>query len=161
MPPPPQELFRQFEKGEISREELQAVCALHQREMLEEIEEVRRNPIGAYLEDLLLKREAAKLRREYGEGLIRDVFIALADVPDFPPAILIWNAGHRDVPLHSFFRLRREPVFRVLDIKNEGLHVKAKVEYGARERKNATREEFTLHRGARNELIVSSRKTLK
>jgi len=131
--PPPQILFRQFERGEISREELQASCALHQREMLAEIQEMKLNPAAAYIEEIRIKREANRIRREHGEGIARDVLEALAEVPDFSPAILLWNAGNRAVPFHCFFRLWREPVFR---------------------------EQFTLYRGAEQELVVAGRKVL-
>ncbi|GHC54446.1 hypothetical protein AAFN60_02830 [Roseibacillus persicicus] len=158
VPPPPQKLFRQFEAGEITRAELQATCALHQREMIAEIEEMRRNPVAAYVEDLLIKREAGKIRRQHGEGLPREIFAALAEVPDFPPAILLWNADHRDVPFHCFFRFRREPVFRLLAMRNNGLSVTAEVEYGSSDRKLATRETFTLHRGIGDRFVVTKRK---
>jgi hypothetical protein len=159
VPLPPQKLFRQFEAGEITRAELQATFALHQREMIAEIEEMRLNPLAHYLEDLLIKREASKLRRQHGEGPVREVFAALAEAPDFPPAILLWNADHRDVPFHCFFRFRREPVFRLLEFKNQGVFCQAKVEYGSTKRKFATRETFTLHRGAGNRFLVAKRET--
>lgn len=159
VPPPPQKLFRQFENGEITRAELQATCALHQREMIAEIEEMRLNPIAAYVEELLIKREASKIRRVHGEGLVREVLQALAEVPDFPPAILFWNAEHRDVPFHCFFRLRREPTFRIVEISKEGMRVKVKVEHGSARRKLATKETFSLHWGLGDQLMVSSRKT--
>ncbi|MDQ8191996.1 hypothetical protein [Roseibacillus persicicus] len=158
VPPPPQTLFRQFETGEISRAQLQATFALHQREMIAEIEEMQRNPVAAYIEELLIKREAAKIRRQHGEGLPREIFTALAEVPDFPPAILLWNADHRDVPFHCFFRFRREPVFRLISIRNHGISVTVEVEYGSPDRKLATRETFTLHRGVGNRFTVTRRK---
>ena len=158
VPPPPQKLFRQFESGEISRAELHASCALHQREMIAEIEEMKRNPIAAYVEELLIKREASKICRQHGEGLAREVFAALAEVPDFPPAILLWNADHRDVPFQCFFRFRREPVFRLLAMRNHGMSVTAEVEYGSTDRKLATRETFTLHRSVGNRFTVTNRR---
>lgn len=160
IPPPPQKLFRQFEAGEITRAELQATCALHQREMIAEIEEMKLNPVAAYIEELLIKREADKIRREYGEGIVREVFIALAEVPDFPPAILLWNADHRDVPFHCFFRFRREPVFRLLKLKKETMTTTVEVEYGSIKRKLATREVFTLHRSVGESFVVSKRRTV-
>lgn len=161
IPPPPQKLFRQFEAGEITRAELQATFALHQREMIAEIEEMRLNPVAAYIEELLVKRDSDKIRREHGEGIVRQVFAALAEVPDFPPAILLWNADHRDVPFHCFFRFRREPVFRLLSLEKETMTTKVEVEYGSAKRKLATREVFTLHRGAGDQLVVSKRRPLR
>ena len=161
IPDPPQKLFRKFEAGEITREELQATCALHQREMIAEIEEMKRNPLAAYVEELLIRREAAKIRRLHGEGLAREVFVALADVPDFPPALLLWNADHRDVPFQCFFRFRREPVFRLLELRNNGLSVTVEVEYGSTNRKLATRETFVLHRSVGDRFTVSQRRMAK
>ena len=158
VPLPPQKLFRQFEAGEITRAQLQATCALHQREMIAEIEEMKRNPVAAFVEDLLIKREAARVRREHGEGLPREVFAALSEVPDFPPAILLWNAEHRDVPFQCFFRFRREPVFRLISMQNHGMSVTAVVEYGSSDRKLATRETFTLLRSVGNRFNVTKRK---
>jgi hypothetical protein len=158
VPAPPQKLFRQFEAGEISRAELQATCALHQREMIAEIEEMKRNPLAAFVEELLIKREAARIRREHGEGLAREVFAALAELPDFPPAILLWNANSRDVPFQCFFRFRREPIFRLISLRNHGMSVSAEVEYGSSDRKLATRETFTLHRSVGDRFTVTRRK---
>lgn len=158
IPLPPQQLFRQFEAGQISRAELQATFALHQREMIAEIEEMKRNPVAAFVEELLIKREAARVRRQYGEGLAREVFATLAEQPDFPPAILLWNADHRDVPFQCFFRFRREPIFRLISLQNHGMSITVEVEYGSVNRKLATRETFTLHRSVGNRLAVMRRK---
>ena len=88
--------------------------AEHAKGLIEEIEEDRKNPIAAYVDKVLSKQAANKLARRYTEPVVREVLAALAEVPDFPPAHLLWNAEHRDVPLHCFLRMRTEPVFRVL-----------------------------------------------
>lgn len=158
VPLPPQKLFRMFHAGEISRAELQLRLAGHQRELIAEIEERRLNPLVAFVEDFQVKREAERLRRHCGEGLAREVMVALAEVPDFEPALLIWNANQRDIPFHCFFRFRREPIFRLRSIKDRGMSVVAEVEYGSADRKLTQHEVFTLHRSVGNHLVVSKRR---
>ena len=85
---------------------------IHQQRLLVEIAEGRENPVLSCLDEKLSRYAANRLERRHGERLIRMVLGALADIENFPPADLLWNAGHPDVPLHCFFRLRREPVFR-------------------------------------------------
>ncbi|MDB4507076.1 hypothetical protein N9055_02545 [Akkermansiaceae bacterium] len=48
--PSPRALVRQWEKGEIKREELHALMAQHQEAILAEAEEERANPIAAYID---------------------------------------------------------------------------------------------------------------
>ena len=93
--------------------------AEHARELIAEMEEDYQNPAAAWIEGLLAKRAAARLIRRHGSRLLRELLVALADVADFPPARYLWNAGHPDVPLHCFLRMRREPVFRILTSINE------------------------------------------
>jgi hypothetical protein len=114
MLPTPNRIFERFERGEMERDELQALMALHQRELIGEIEEERQHPAAALLERLLAGRAAGKLQKRYGGRLVREVLAALGDVEGFPAARWLWNAMHADVPLHCFLRMRREPVFRLL-----------------------------------------------
>ena len=53
MIPTPRQLFAQFERGEIEREELQAMMAVHARELIAEMEEDYQNPASAWIESLL------------------------------------------------------------------------------------------------------------
>ncbi len=144
--PTPPELFRQFETGQLSREELQATMALHARALIEEMEDERKNPKRSYLERL---RNAAAIRRwtrKFSRREIREVLNALGEVRDFPPAVLLWNASHGDVPLHCFVRMRREPVFRIKELVVEPMNAVITVEYGKASRKESTRETFCFRR---------------
>lgn len=120
--------------------------AIHQRRLLVEIAEVRQNPVLAYLDEKLGKFAAGRLERRYGERLIRMVLRALADIENFPPADLLWNAGHSDVPLHCFFRVRREPVFRLLRITMNPHGVTVIIEHGRASKRRTTRQEIHLRR---------------
>ena len=71
--PTPPELFRLFESGELSREDLQAAMALHARRLIKEMVQARRNPVGAYLEQLRNRTAAARLARKHGADLVREV----------------------------------------------------------------------------------------
>ena len=76
-----------------------------QLELLKDIEDARQNPLLACMDMVLSKQAASKLRRQHSEPVVREVLAALAEVPDFPPSHLLWNAGHRDVRVfYLFFR---------------------------------------------------------
>jgi hypothetical protein len=147
MLPTPPEIFARFERGEIERPEMQAMMALHARELIHEMEEDYQNPAAALLETFRARRLAGRLIRRHGGRLLREVLVALAEVRDFPPARYLWNAHHPDLPLHCFLRIKREPVFRVLSLEltRDGLEVA--VEHGASGRGQATPRNFTLRRG--------------
>ena len=146
MIPTPNQLFALFERGEIEREELQALMAVHARELISEMEEDYQNPAAAWIESLLARRAAGRLVRRHGSRLLRECLIALADVPDFPPARYLWNAAHPDVPLHCFLRMRRVPVFRILNIGHQSDVIELSVEYGDAGRGRGTRRMFVLKR---------------
>jgi hypothetical protein len=146
MIPTPSQLFALFERGEIEREELQALMAVHARELIAEIEEDHRNPAAAWIESLLARRAAGHLVRRHGGRLLREVLAALAEVPDFPPAKYLWNAGHPDVPLHCFLRIRRAPVFRIVRMERQAEGITLLIEHGDPGRGRATRREFFLKR---------------
>jgi hypothetical protein len=147
MIPTPSQLFAQFERGEIEREELQALMAVHARELIAEMEEDRQNPAAAWIESLLARRAAGHLVRRHGGRILREVLAALADLPDFAPAKYLWNAAHPDLPLHCFLRMRRVPVFRIVRLEHEGEEIRLLIEHGEAGRGRATRREFLLKRG--------------
>lgn len=155
--PTPPELFRQFERGEISREELQATMAVHARGLIEQMEDERKNPKTSYLERLRNFASARKLSRKHGSKTVREVLRALGQIEGFPPAQILWNAGHTDVPLHCFFRSRIEPVFRVTRLAVEPMKVEIDVEYGAHDKKLTTRESIVFQRNAFLELELEDR----
>jgi hypothetical protein len=143
----PAEIFARFERGEMDRDELHALLALHARELIEEMEEDYQNHAAALVEYLLAKRALKRLLRRHGPGTIREVLVALSKIPDFPPARLLWNAAHPDVPLHCFLRIRREPVFRIREIRPSDDHsFIVTCEFGAAGRGLATVRSITLTR---------------
>ncbi len=146
MIPTPSQICASFERGEIEREEMQALMACHARELIQEMEEDYQNPAAALLETLLARRAASQLVRRHGARLIREILVALADVPDFPPVRHLWNASHPDVPLHCFLRMRREPVFRFHSLTPKPGGTIVVIEHGSAARGKASRRTFLLVR---------------
>ena len=156
----PPQLFEDYEAGLLTREQLHAAMAFHARNLIEEVVEARENPLAAWWEGLLARKSASRLAARHGERRVRAIFSALAEIPDFLPAQWLWNAHHPDVPLFCFLRLRREPVFRLLKVVNEAGVVTVAIEYGATDRKDATREEFVLRHKRFGGLEVTERRSL-
>ncbi len=149
MIPTPHQIFASFERGEIERDELQALMALHARELIQEMEEDYQNPAAAWIEGLRTRRAASLLVRRHGSRLLREVLTALGELPDFPAVRHLWNAAQPDVPLHCFLRIQREPIFRIhsLESKADGIHLV--IEHGKAARGKGTRQKFLLKRDAR------------
>jgi hypothetical protein len=156
MIPTPRQIFASFERGEIERDELHAMMALHARELIQEMEEDYQNPAAAWIEGLLARRATNRLVKRHGGRVLREVLVALADVPDFPPARYLWNAAHPDVPLHCFFRIRREPVFRILHMEAMSGEFRVLVEYGEAAKGKGTRRSFHLKRDANWKWVASA-----
>ncbi len=146
MIPTPIQIFASFERGEIGREEMHAMMALHARELIKEMEEDYQNPASALIENLLARRSVSRLVRRHSSRLFREILVALADLADFAPSRYLWNASHPDVPLHCFLRMRREPVFRISSIRQKGDEVEVEVEHGSSARGKATVRKFLLQR---------------
>lgn len=146
MIPTPSQIFASFERGEIERDEMHALMALHARELIKEMEEDYQNPAAALIESLLARRSAGRLVRRHSGRLFREILTALGEVEDFPPARYLWNASHPDIPLHCFLRMRREPVFRISSIKPRGDEFEVEVEYGTAGRGKAQKRTFLLKR---------------
>ena len=146
-----------FERGEIKRDELHVLMAAHARDLIVEMEEDYLNPAGAWIESLLARQAMGRLARRHGERLVREVLMALTDLVDFPPARYLWNADHPDVPLHCFLRMRREPVFRIMQLTRRDESIELKVEHGDAKRGRGTRETFILRRDERWRLRVEQR----
>jgi hypothetical protein len=156
--PTPAQLFREYERGRISRGQLHALMNEHAAELIAEMLEARRNPVVAWFDEQLSRQAAARLIRKHGEEVLREVLATLGELSHFPPARLLWNAGHPDVPLHCFLRTRREPVFRILDFRQQPGVVHLRVEYGPAKKRDAYRESFVLRRTAGGTLVVQARK---
>jgi hypothetical protein len=154
MIPNPNQLFAMFERGEIEREELHALMSAHARELIVEMEEDYQNPAAAWIESLLARQAAGRLARRHGERLVREVLVALSELIEFPPARHLWNADHPDVPLHCFLRIRREPVFRILQLTRRDEVIELRVEHGDSKKGRGTREIFILRRDERWRLRV-------
>ncbi len=125
--------------------------------LIEEMEEDYQNPLVAWLETLKTRRMAKRLVREHGEKMVRDLLLALSDVPDFPLAYWLWNADQPHLPLYCFFRTTSEPVFRVLKIISAPYVLTITIEYGSNKKNQATRETFTFNRDSFGRLFVAKR----
>ena len=143
----PAQLFREYERGRITRAQLHASIAAYARELIAEMVETRRNPVAAWFDETLSRQAAARLARKHGETAVREVLAVLGNLAHFAPARLLWNAGHTDVPLHCFLRTRREPVFRIREIRPLPDHsLVVTCEFGAAGRGRATAISITLTR---------------
>lgn len=156
MIPTPRQIFASFERGEIERDELHALMALHARELIQEMEEDYQNPAAAWIEGLLARRMANRLVKLHGGRLLREILVALAEVPDFPPARYLWNAAHPDVALYCFFRIRREPVFRILSVEAKSGEFLVRVEHGEAAKGKGMRRSFLLKRNGLWKLVATA-----
>jgi exonuclease VII small subunit len=155
--PTPRELFRQLDAGLISREEFQNAMRVHAEELIEEMEDAKLNPLLAMWEDVRNRATALKLSLQHGEARVREVLSALSMLDDFPPARFLWNATHPHVPLHCFFRSRREPTFRIVRLQSASQAISVEVEYGSADRPLATRELISFRRNRRGEMNLERR----
>jgi hypothetical protein len=156
----PRILIRQWQEGEIDREEMQRLMAEHQAALLEEAEEYHRNPVAGYLEGLLNKRAARRLLAAHSEAAIRELFLALSWLDDFPPSAFLWNADHWDLALHAFFRTKTAPVFRVREMMIKSSRAVILIEYGSPKKSEICRERMTFARHWRGEMEVVKREAL-
>ena len=157
---PPNRLFRELESGRMSRQDFHEAMAVHAQELIGEMEEQRRNPLAAFSEFIRNRRSARKLSRKHGEAVVREVFVTLADIEGFAPASLLWNAGHRHVPLYCFLRLRHRPLFRVIAMESGLTKVIITVEYQFGGDPYPVRETFMLKRDLAGDMRVEDRKVL-
>ena len=159
--PTPNLLIEKWQRGEIEREEMQQLMKQHQLALLEEAEHYHWNPIAGYLEGLLNKRAARTLIANHGEAAIREIFLALSRMQDFPPSAYLWNADHWDIPLHAFLRNRSTPVFRVREILVKTTRAVLLIEHGSSKKAETTRERLFLNRNWRGELEPTQRIIVK
>ena len=156
--PTPRKLFRQFETGQISQSEFQAAMAEHAKGLIVEMEEAHRNPVAAFFDSVYSRATAFSLARKHGEHTVREVLNALADLDDFPPAALLWNALHTHVPLHCFFRIKSDPVFRILQMDVKSQMITVDIEYGPSAKGSLRTIEIKLRRVRNGQLIEESRR---
>lgn len=141
----------------MTRAAFQDAMRVHQHLLLEDIRESMRDPGLSWFDEVLNRRAARHLARLHGEEVVREVLAALSEIPDFPPAIQLWNAEHRLVPLYCFLRAKREPVFRVINLEVFPQAVEMVVEYGRSKKAECIREEITLRRNRQRRLILAGR----
>jgi len=157
--PNPNQLFRQYDAGQITRDEFHAAMRVHAEALIAEMEEAHLNPLAAAFEEMKRRFAEAKLTRRHNEDELRAAFVALSELADFPPALHLWNAAHRHVPLRCFLRPTQEPVFRVLDFQTWTHGARITVEHSAAARRLSTREEIALTRAGGGTFAVSARRT--
>jgi len=157
--PTPSKLFDWYEKGELTRKQWLAAMSLHFDDVIHEIQEDARNPILAKLETVLATRASKKLLHNTTETELREVLLALAELDDFPPANLLWNADQWDIPLHCFIRQRREPIFRINNLNITRNHAKITLQHGSSNKKQTTHETIRLQRNYLGQLILETRET--
>lgn len=156
-PHTPRQLFRLLDGGEITREQFREAMAQHAESLIEEMVEVHENPVAAWLETLRNRRAAAKLIHRHSEPVVRELLLALSEVPDFPLANWLWNADHTRLPLYCFLRSRREPIFRILKITSAPFELTIQVEYGSAAKGQTTREMFIFGRDRFGRLKLQDR----
>ena len=156
----PHRLLARYREGSITFEEwqegMQKQCAM----AIEEAEEDRANPKLAWMETIRCKNAARKLLRNNKDIEIREVFMALSLLEDFPPAVYLWNAVDRKTPLHCLLREKRFPAIHFSELVIRRLSTDLVVEYGSIKAKERTRERITLERDWQGDLNVKSRNVI-
>jgi len=153
----PRQIFRLYDNGALSREQLREALNTHALELIDEMEDVHQNPSASWLESMVNKHHAARLIRLHGEPVVREVMLALSEIPGFTPGRWLWNADHADVPLHCFLRTRRAPLFRVMKITSAPFVLTALIEHSDSRKEKLQREHFTLERDRFGVLTVTGR----
>lgn len=159
-PPNPRQLFHLLDTRQITPAEFREAMAVHARDLIEEMEEDDANPVAALLEQMRCRRAASKLEKKHGESVLREVLLALCDVPDFPPGRWLWNAAHPHLPLHAFFRIQRAPVFRIIAMEAMPQLIMLTVEHGPVDKGATLREEFRFRRDRRGQLGLERRRLI-
>lgn len=155
--PTPSRLFQWYEEGKITREQWIAAMHLHLEDLLDEIEYDDRHPAIAKMDTMMSKRAAKKLLKDTTETQLREVFLALAELDDFPPSNILWNADQWDIPLHCFVRQRREPVFKIHDLRITRETARLRIEHGSADKDQSTHETISLRRDYMGKLVLESR----
>jgi hypothetical protein len=156
----PRQLFRLLDEGGITREQFRAAIAVHTRRIIDEMVEARRNPLADWIETQRNRRAARRLVHRHGEPIVRELLVALADVPGFPLADWLWNADSPRVPLYCLLRSTCEPVFRVMQITASPFLWIMTAEHGSAGRGRAVREKFTFARDRFGRMFVQGRERL-
>ncbi|MCP5536861.1 MAG: hypothetical protein H7A51_11605 [Akkermansiaceae bacterium] len=156
----PNRLLAYYRAGTITRTQWLHGMRQHFLLAFAEIEEDRSDPKRALLETWRCKNAARRLKKNHTEAELREVFLSLSALDDFPPATYLWNADQRDVPLHCFLREKRTPVLRFGKMEIHRLTARLIIEYGGLKAKDCLREKIHMRRDWRGTLIVESREPL-
>jgi hypothetical protein len=156
---PPNRLLAWYRAGTITR--AQWLEGMRQQFLLAlaEIEADRVQPKQALLETWRCRNAARRLTRNHTEAELREVFVSLSEIDDFPPASYLWNADQTDIPLHCFLRERRIPILRFKRINIHRLAAKLTIQYGGPKAKDCILETIHLRRDWRGVMIVESRES--
>lgn len=157
---PPNKLLAWYQSGSITRKQWLAGMRLQLLQALREIAEDGNNPEVALLERLRCRNAARRLTKKHSETELREVFMSLSQLDDFPPANYLWNADHLESPIHSMLREKRFPVLKFNDIVIYRMSAKLTIEYGSLKAKHRIRERIQLRRDWRGVMIVEDREHL-
>ncbi|MGJ8657328.1 MAG: hypothetical protein ACSHX6_12845 [Akkermansiaceae bacterium] len=124
---------------------------------LKEIEEDRSDPKLALLERWRCKSAARKLLKNNTQAELREVFMSLAEIDDFPPANYLWNADQFDTPLYCFLREKREPILRFIKLQISRSKAEIIIEYGGLDTKQQIREHIIMRRNWHGVMALESR----
>ena len=153
----PNRLFALYDAKEITREQWLEGMRQHFLLCFEEIEQDLSNPKLALLERWRCGAAAKRLLKSHTEAELREVFMALSYLDDFPPATYLWNADQRETRMYCFLRERREPVLRFLEVKISRLTAQVTIEYGNLNKKERVQESIGLRRNWQGIMTVESR----
>lgn len=157
--PSPNRLSQWYQTGKITRPQWLEGMRQHFLIALKEISEDRSDPKRAILETWRCKNAARRLTRHHTESELREVFMSLSELDDFPPSNYLWNADQLDIPLHCFLRERRAPVLRFPKIEIRRLTADLIIEYGGIKTKERICEVISMRRNWRGTMIVDSRES--
>ena len=155
--PSPNRLYHWYQAGKITRPQWLEGMRQHFLLALKEINEDRSDPQRALLETWRCKNAARRLKKQHTEAELREIFISLSELDDFPPATYLWNGDQLDIPLHCFLREKRAPVLRFPKIDIRRLTAEVTIEYGGVKSKDRIRETICLRRDWRGTMVVESR----
>ena len=153
----PPRLFKLYKAGNITRAQWLAGMKLHFLLALKEIQEDSSEPKRDKLETWRCKNAARRLLQEHTQAELREIFMILAELDDFPPSSYLWNADQLDVPLHCLLREKREPVLKFSKVQIQRLTAEIVIEYGAIKKKARIVEKISLRRDWRGTFVVESR----
>ncbi len=134
--------------------------SVHAHQLIDEMEIQHSHPVESLIEQWRNRKQASRLASKHGERCVREVFHALSELDDFPPAQLLWNAAHPHVPLFCFIRMQSHPLFRVVEMQSSPANITIEVEYTRHKNDLRTKEKFHLVRNRKWTLCVVNREQI-